>query len=167
MKTGHFGIDIAARKAQIYDDGTNAITTTTVPQVGRAIARLLSLPVHTSSPSSPSLPSLSDYRNKFVYINSFSVSQNDMLAAVQRATNTKPADWTVTHLTTDQVIQDGRDRIANGDWTGMISVLYGCTFKRGLGDQFHGREVANQKLGLEGEDLDEVVRRVVKEVEAK
>jgi hypothetical protein len=166
MKTGSFGIDIAARKALIYDDGTNAITTTTVPQVGRAIARLLSLPVHTSS-SSPSSPSLSDYKNKFVYINSFSVSQNDMLAAVQRATNTKLADWTVTHLTTDQLIQEGRDKLEKGDGMGMFGLLYGSTFKRGLGDQFHGREVANQKLGLEGEDLDEVVRRVVKEVEAK
>ena len=49
----------------------------------------------------------------------------------------------------------------------MINILYGATFKRGLGDQFRGREVANEKLGLKGEDLDEVVWRVVKEVEAK
>jgi hypothetical protein len=90
-----------------------------------------------------------------------------MLAALQRATKTTSSDWTVTHLPIDRYIQEGRDKVAKGDGMGMLDILYGCTFKRGLGDQFHGREVANEKLGLEGEDLDEVVRRVVKEVEAK
>lgn len=121
--------------------------------------------MHTSS--SPSSPSLLDYKNKYIYISSFSVTQNDMLAAVQRATSTKSPDWTVTHIPVDQFIQEGRDKFAKGDRRGMINVLYGCTFKRGLGDQFHGREVANEKLGLKEEDLDEVVRRVVKEMDSK
>lgn len=90
-----------------------------------------------------------------------------MLAAVRRATGTKPSDWTITHVPVDQYVQEGWDSFAKGDQSGMVKVLWGCTFKRGLGDQFHGREVANQKLGLEEEDLDEVVQRVVKEVEAK
>ncbi|KAL9130565.1 MAG: hypothetical protein Q9217_001278 [Psora testacea] len=165
LKGGFYGIDISARKAEIYDDGTNAITATTVPQVGRAVARLLSLPVQASYSSSS--PTLSDYKNKFVYITSFSVTQNDMLGAVQRATGTDMPDWTVAHTSVDQFIQNGRDKFAKGDRWGMINVMYGCTFKRGLGDQFHGREVANEKLGLKEEDLDEVVRRVVKEVEGK
>jgi hypothetical protein len=113
------------------------------------------------------LPSLSDYKNQFVYITSFSVSQNDMLAAVQRATGTMMPDWTLTHVPVDQYIQHGRDMFAKGDRRGMVNVLYGCTFKRGLGDQFHGRQVANETLGLEEEDLDEVVDKVVKELESK
>ena len=167
MKGGFYSIDIRARKAEIYDGGTNAIIATTVPQVGRAVARLLSLPVHTASSSSKPEPSLSDYKNKFVYIKSFSVSQNDMLAAVQRATGTKPPDWTTWHVPVERYIQVGREKAAHGDRRGLINVLYGCTFKRGLGDQFHGREMANQKLGLKEEELDEVVGRVVKELEAK
>lgn len=102
-----------------------------------------------------------------MYFNSFSVTHNAVLAALERATGTTPSDWTVTHISVDQFIQEGRDKVAKGDWWGMINVLYGCSFKRGFGDQFHGREVANEKLGLKEEDLDEVVRRVVKEVEAK
>ncbi|KAI9675320.1 MAG: hypothetical protein M1817_001223 [Caeruleum heppii] len=164
LKGGFYGIDIPARKARVCDGGTNAFAATTVAQVGRAIARLLSLPVQASSPSSPSL---SDYKNKFIYISSFSVSQNDMLAAVQRATGTTPSEWTVTDIPVDEFIQDGRDKFAKGDRMGMINVLYGATFKRGLGDQYHGRELANEKLGLKEEDLDEVVQRVVKEVEGK
>lgn len=90
-----------------------------------------------------------------------------MLAAVQRATSTNPPDWAVAHVPVDQFIQAGRDMFAEGDRRGLINVLYGCTFKRGLGDRFHGREVANEKLGLEEEDLDEVVRRVVEGLETK
>ncbi len=158
-----FGIKIPDRKATILDDGTNTINTTTVPQVGRAVARLLSLPIDTSSSS----PSLSDYKNKFIYINSFLISQNDMLASVQRATNTKPGDWTVTHVPVDEFIKEGHEKIAKGDRWGMANVLYGSTFKKGLADKYHGRELANERLGLEKEDLNEVVKRVVKEVEAK
>lgn len=85
-------------------------------------------------------------------------SQNDMLSALQRATGAKPSDWTITHIPVDQYIQEGVDKFAKGDFLGMINVLCGSTFKRGLGDQFHGRELANERLGLKEEDLDEVVR---------
>ena len=61
----------------------------------------------------------------------------------------------------------GGTSLPKGDRRGMIGLLYGCTFKQGLGDYFHGREVAIVKLGLKEEDLDEVVRRVVKELKAK
>ncbi len=159
---GSFGINIANRTAEIYDDGTNAITTSTVAQTGLAVARLLSLPTSSSSPKDPSL---SDYANNFVYINSFYVSQNDMLASVQRATNTAPSDWKVSHKPVDQWIQEGYDRIEKGDHWGMINVLYGNTFKKGTMDKFHGREMSNEKLGLEREDIDEVVKRVVEEIE--
>ena len=90
-----------------------------------------------------------------------------MLAAVQRATNTEADAWNVTYKPVDQFIQEGKEKLAKGDRMGMIGILYGATFKKGLGDQFHGREVANAKLGLKVEDLNEVVLRVVKEVEAK
>ena len=160
LKNGWFGIDIPARKATLYDDGTNPFVTTSVPQVGRAVARLLSLPVHSSS----SEPSLADYKNKYLYINSFSVSQTDILASVQRATGTKEADWSVTHKPVEQFIDEGKQKVAKGDFWGMVGVLYGSVFTRGLADQYHGREGANQRLGLEEEDLDEVVSRVVKEV---
>jgi hypothetical protein len=43
--------------------------------------------------------------------------------------------------------------------------LYGCTFKKGLGDKFYGREIANERLGPPKANLEEVVARVVREVE--
>lgn len=117
--------------------------------------------------SSASAVSLSDYKNKYIYINSFYVSQKEMLAAVQHATGTKLEDWTVTHISVDDFIKEGRERVAKGDFWGMVNMLYGSTFKKGLGDKFYGRELANKKLGLEEENMKEVVKRVVKELEAK
>ena len=160
---GALGIKIAERRAEIYDDGSTAITLSTLAQTGRAVARLLTLPIHTSTAASPSL---SDHKNKYVYINSFYASQQDILASVQRATGTKMDDWTVTYKPLDEWIEQGREKMAKGDHSGMIAVMYGCTFKKGFGDLFHGREVANEKLGLKEENLDEVVQQVVKSVQA-
>jgi hypothetical protein len=151
-----------SRKATLYDDGTNPIVTNTVSQLGRAVARLLGLPVRSSSS-----PSLSDYKNKFVYIRSFSVSQKDMLSAAQRATHTAPDDWHITKISVDDYIKAGLELLRNGNRMGMMNILYGSTFKKGLGDQFYGRELANEKIGMEDEDLDEVVEGVVKEMERK
>jgi hypothetical protein len=67
----------------------------------------------------------------------------------------------------DEYIKEGREKIANGDRMGLIGILYGSTFKKGLGDKFYGRELANEKLGLETEDLEKAVESVVKELEAK
>jgi hypothetical protein len=155
-----FGIDIPSRKATIYDDGTNLIATSTVAQIGRAVALLPSLPIHSSSPS----PALSDYKNKYVYVHSFSVSQNDMLAAVQGATRTKTEDWSIP---VDEYIKSGSEELAKGDRMGIFKILIGSTFKKRLGDAYHGRELANEKMGLEEEDLDEIVKSVVEQMEAK
>ena len=162
LKEGRFSIDIPSRKATLYDEGTNPIVTTSVPQVGRGVAGLLSLPVNSSSS-----PSLSDFKNKFAYFRSFSVSPKDMLAAVQRATHTKPEDWNVTKMPLDDYIKAGSEMLAKGDRMGLFANLFGNTFKQGLGDQYHGRELTNAKVGLQDEDLDDVVERVVKEIERK
>lgn len=162
MEGGWFSVNIPERKATLYDDGATPIVTNTLPQVGRAIAKLLGLPVESSSS-----PSLSDYKNKFVYFKSFDVSQKDMVAAAQRATNTKPEDWEITRMPVDDYIKEGAEKLRNGDRMGMISMLYGNTLKKGLGDQFHGREIANKKIGLAEENFDEVVQKVVQKLENK
>lgn len=48
-----------------------------------------------------------------------------------------------------------------------MKVLYGCTFKRGLGDRFYGREDGGERLSLEKEVVGEVVERVAREVEVE
>jgi hypothetical protein len=163
LKSGWFGIEIPQRKATIFNDGQNAITTTTIAQVCRGVAALLGLPVHSSSGSA----CISDYKNQFVYLESFCINQADMLAAVQAATGTTPEDWTLEWKDVDEYIDEGRreDEKGEDEGLGMVKILYGCTFKDGLGDKFHRRKIANERLGLPKESLEEVVERVVREVE--
>jgi hypothetical protein len=67
----------------------------------------------------------------------------------------------------DDYIKAGAEALAMGNRIGMINILYGSTFKKGLGDQYHGKELMNEKIGLEDENLDEVVDRVVRELGPK
>ena len=132
---------------------------TTLPQVGLPVARLLSLPIFLSIGRS----FFSDYKNKYIYITSFAVSQKDMLASFQRATRTKPEDWDISEMSVDEYIKEGQEKTSQGDYSRMRGVLYGASCEKDLKSLYHSQELANEELGLEIEDLDEVVKRVVQE----
>lgn len=130
------------------------LSTTTLPQVGRAVAKLLELPTSV----------LEQYKNNFVYINSFNVSQIDMLRALEKATGTTEKDWEVTKILVNTAITQGREEVAKGNRRGMIDVLYGMNFKPGMGGCFE-EKIANHVLGLQGERLEDVVAGIVRQVE--
>jgi hypothetical protein len=112
------------------------------------------------------LPSdkLEKYRNSFVYVNSFHVSQLDVFHSLLRATGTEKKDWKVTKVPADDAIAEGRKALAAGDQKGGIDMFVGMMFKDGAGGDFRAKS-HNGVLGLEEEDLDEVVSRTVKKVE--
>lgn len=125
--------------------------------VGPAVVSLLSLPITSSSG-----PSLSDYANKFAYISSHLTYQKEILAAVQRATKTGPVDWEITEDTAERYIQEGKDRMAKGDFYGAINILYGNLFIEGSGGNYEDtKDLANRILGLPEEDLDKSVETVL------
>jgi len=66
----------------------------------------------------------------------------------------------VRHAALEDWIGDGRRRVAEGDDSGALTVLYGATMMEGKGGGFsRTRELANGVLGLQGEDLDVVTRK--------
>lgn len=156
IREGYFGIDIPKKEAVFFDEGTNKIYTTTIAQVGRAVAALLSLPVSE----------LASYKNRFTYIRSFELSQRDMLDAIQKVTNTTDKDWKITKKPIDQHIEEGK-KAGKDDKEEKMKLVFGPTFKEGLGDKFYGKELDNEKLGLPHEDLDEAMKKIVKETEEK
>ncbi|KAI9787834.1 MAG: hypothetical protein M1816_007401 [Peltula sp. TS41687] len=159
---GRFGIDIKNRTASLYDDGQTKTVTTTMPQVGRAVASLLSLPVSGSSPS------LSDYKNKFVYIESFFISQHEMLASVQRVTGTSPDDWNVSYRPAAEAVKEGNEKCQKGDFMGAVDILYGTNFMPGKGGDYAvTKGTANGILGLPKEDLDDATKVAVQQAEAR
>ena len=81
-----FGFDIANRSVTFYDNDETRIDVSTWDQCGRAIAGLLSLPESGASPS------VADWKNKPLYINSFKVSQRDTLESLHRVLGTTDKD---------------------------------------------------------------------------
>ena len=81
-----YGFDFANKTFVFYDDGNTVIDTSTWPQVGRAVAALLSLPIESEDGSEKCL---ARYGNRQIYVDSSAVSQADMLKSVLRVTETK------------------------------------------------------------------------------
>jgi len=85
-----------------------------------------------------------------------------MLASLRRVTGDA---WEVRHAALENWIGDGRRRVAGGDNSGGLAVLYGATMMEGKGGEIpRTRELADGVLGLRGEDLDVVTRSVVERV---
>ncbi|KAL8828690.1 MAG: hypothetical protein Q9170_006493 [Blastenia crenularia] len=152
---GCYGFDLKNRSLTLFGDGTQAISTSTLPQVGRGVANLLGLKILRDDEEDKS-PCLSDFKNRFAYIASFVVSQKDMLASVLRVTKTEEKDWKITHGGIKERHEKGNEMMKAGDYTGMYMVLYMRSFfPDQAGNHSVTRGLDNEKLGLPKEDLDE------------
>ncbi|KAL8935046.1 MAG: hypothetical protein Q9211_004913 [Gyalolechia sp. 1 TL-2023] len=150
-----YGFDIKNRSVTLFDEGTQPISTSTLPQNGRAVANLLGLKIVRDDENDKS-PCLSDFKNKFAYIASFVLSQKDMLDSVLRVTKTEPKDWNITHEPTSDRFQRGNELCKTGNYAGMRIVMYTRSFfPDGLGNHSATRGLDNDKLGLPKEELDE------------
>ena len=172
-----YGFDIANRKFVVFDKGDVKIHTSTLPQCGRGAAAVLSLPILPEDAASASTTTLSSLANPApLYIQSFHVSQNDMFASLKRVTGTTDADWTITTESSyerwanaSKVVQagsgfniDGKTPMSFTDAFGMT--MYSRIFFPG-GDGIADKDLANDRLGLPKEDLDEWTKEAVRIVE--
>ncbi|TQV90335.1 isoflavone reductase family protein (CipA) [Cordyceps javanica] len=158
-----FGFDLDRRALTLYDEGTTRTSTTTLAQVGRAVAAVLALPLDDNSNNNnnnngdDARPTLSSFLNRSIYIKSFVVSQADMLASVQRVTGTTDADWTVTREPTRQRYHDGLALVRQGNMAGFGKMLYARAFYPEDALDVSAK-AHNELLGLPQEDLDEATR---------
>jgi hypothetical protein len=95
----------------------------------------------------------------YLYISSFTVSQNEILASLEKATATK---WTVDKGSTVDREREGKVKLANGDFSGVLLLLARLMYGGDAGTNFEEeRTLANKLLGLPQESLDETVQAVV------
>ncbi|KAJ5111475.1 hypothetical protein N7532_002010 [Penicillium argentinense] len=142
MKVGFFGFNLASKSVTLIDDGTAVFTTTTLSTVGKALAAMLEHPDETE--------------NKYVFISSFNVTQKDILGVVEKIDGQK---WTVKHTSSEEVIANGRRRLAAGDFAGIMDLTRGGAFgKPGLGDSRTHGQLWNDRIGLLKEDIENAVR---------
>ncbi|KAI9714182.1 MAG: hypothetical protein M1828_001197 [Chrysothrix sp. TS-e1954] len=157
---GAFGINFDEHTANLFDEGDTKISTSTMSQVGRAVAALLSLPV---KPEGATQACLERFKNQVVYVNSFSISQKEMLASVQRVSGTKEQDWGITKEPAQQRYKDGLEEVKEGKRSGFGKVMFTRVFwSDGCGDFEHSKGTLNSLLKLPVEDIDEATQAAYK-----
>ncbi|KAK7977709.1 oxidoreductase CipA [Apiospora saccharicola] len=120
-----YGLNWAGRTFTFHDEGTRKINAITMPQNGRAVANLLSLPIQPSGVA----PSLETYKNNFIYVSSFLVSQRDMFESVVRVTGTDPIkDWTLRLDEAAVRYRAGLGEMQAGDRAVYMKLLYARVF---------------------------------------
>lgn len=148
-----FGFDFDKRSLTIYDDGKTKNSTSTLSQVGRAVAKVLSVKELPDDENDKSL-TLSTFLNKGVYLKSFVLSQNDIFESVKRVTGTTDADWTITHEATKKRYEEGLAQVRGGNMAGFSKLLYARAFYPDDPNDLSAK-AQNELLGLPDEDLDE------------
>ncbi|EME84704.1 uncharacterized protein MYCFIDRAFT_210951 [Pseudocercospora fijiensis CIRAD86] len=147
IEFGLAGFDVEKRQATIYSDSGH-FCTSSLAQVGRGIAAMLALPRSTIDER---------FADNDLYITSFRITHQEWFDAILKATNTTEADWNVERKSTDVLLEDGNAMLAKGDRSGMLDLIYYCTFKKDLGGDYAGR-LDNDFLELPEEDIVEVIR---------
>lgn len=153
-----FGFDIKNKEVTFYDEGDVKIHTSTWPQTGKAVANLLSLPITSDDASETTV---SSFRNKFAFISSFHVSQQDIFASLLRVTGTTRDEWKISNQPSAARFAFGKQMLQNGDRRGFGLALYARTFFPDGAGTHPGN--ANALLAIpETEDLDEYTATAVK-----
>lgn len=148
-----YGFDFANKQVTLFDDGKTKIGTSTWPQVGRAVASLMSLPAEQ----------LEQLKNKITYVSSFTVSQKDMLDSVLRVTGDKIEDWSVTKEDAVERYTNGLAAMQKGDRMGFARMMYTRVFyPDGSGDYEKSKGTSNALLGLPKESIDEATKAAIK-----
>jgi hypothetical protein len=127
--------------------GNTPVSESNLAQIGRALVAILS-PGH-----------LTETKNKYVYIESHTLTQNEILAALEKVSGKK---WTVTDtIKTEDVIPAELEKFKNGDYSSVppliLSAIY---YKSALGDS-RKTGLWNERLGLPKEDLEEDIKRIL------
>lgn len=154
-----YGFDIPNRAVTFFDDGNTRINNSTMPQCGRGVANLLGLKILPDDEGDDGSACLSHYRNRFVYVSSFRVSQRDMLDSLVRVTDTALGDWKITREPSVERYEAGVEELKKGNFYGFAKLM--CTrvfFQDGSGDFESSRGLQNGVLGLPEEDLDEYTK---------
>lgn len=151
MRLGEFGlgVDAKARTASFFDDGETRTNFTTTRRVGESLAAVLGWPEEE----------LTKFRNGWVYFSSFHVTQREIWGAFVRATGTKETEWAVSARPSEEVIKECNEQIASG--AGMApaqKLLFALTLGKGIGGDYQEKVIDNERLGLQPESLDEVIK---------
>ncbi|PNY23219.1 Uncharacterized protein TCAP_06831 [Tolypocladium capitatum] len=161
---GFYGFEFKDKKVTFIDDGNTRINTSTWEQCGHAIKNFLSLKELPDNEHDTS-PSISQWRNKPLYISSFVASQRDMLDSVHRVAGSTDADWKIEREGSTARYQRGLGLLKQGSQLGFSICLYTRTFYPNGDGNFEAKYgLANDVLGLPKENIDDATKRAIARV---
>lgn len=141
---GFFHINLQAKSFEILDDGEIYWSTSTFAQIGKATAAILQKPEET--------------KNRFVYIQSFRINQNQLLKAFEKQTG---QSWNVKKYDSSEYVKERKAKADSGDKSAVEDLVWVLGT---LEADWESRdEYANGLLGLQQENIDDVVARIVKD----
>lgn len=154
---GLMGWDLPGRKVTIFDGGDVQYEATTMLQIGRTVAALLTAEHEDAT------------KNKYIYVNSFTVTQNKVLNILEELTGDK---FAVTHATRAALVKTGQESYSkaiaegntgDGDYVpgAMEMITAQILDNDGLNKYSKRRGLWNDKLGLPKEDLKTVLTQIV------
>lgn len=148
MTAGFMGFDLKGHKATIYNDGNAVWSTTTFATIGLAVKNAMLIP---------------ETANKYIFIDSFTVSQNQVLASFGKTTGKK---WEAIHVDAEEQKKVGMEKMATGDFSGAMLLIRYINCVEGHGGNFVQYEkTANKLLSSPKENLDKLVAQIVKGLE--
>ncbi len=125
------------------------------------MAKLFSLKVLPEDAGDKSV-TLSQFKDQFVFISSFLVSQKDMFDSVLRVTGTTEKDWNIKYEDVHERYKNGVSELQSGNRDGYPKLLYARVFFRDGGGDFESKKgLSNDVLGLPKEDIDERTRAAI------
>lgn len=130
------------QRADILDDGEAKWSASTLARIGEATARMLER--------------LDVTKNRMIYIQSFLVSQREVIASFERATG---AAWKLQKYDSRTYQVEEKKKADAGDAEAVENLVW---LLGAIDANWESkRDFAMEELGLENEDLDAAVRRVV------
>jgi hypothetical protein len=140
-----------ARKgtATVWDDGDVPFSTTNLPLIGRTLVKILTDPA-----------AYADSENKYVYLASHTTTQNQVIAAAEKATGKK---FEITKVNGAQRVAEGREKLAKGDMLGIRDLISGIAFAKfdgaALAD-YREYGIFNDKHGISDVPLEEDIVKI-------
>jgi hypothetical protein len=144
LKEHLYHADLKNHTIDILDGGHHRASATTLLRIAEATVRILKL--HGSE----------SVRNKTLFIQSFCITQNQLVEALEKASGTK---WTVTNYDSKEFIEARREKADAGDHMANEDLVYAIGTLDA--DWRQREEFSMDLLGFEDEDYEAVVASVV------
>ncbi|EXF77100.1 hypothetical protein COL5a_002216 [Colletotrichum fioriniae] len=144
VKEGFLHAYLDTKKIDVIDGGDIKASVATLPRVGEAVVRILNLGITEVT------------KNKTLFIQSFCITQNELLQSLEKATGAK---WTINKVESESFIAEHKVKADAGDAEAIEDLVFAVGQ---LDANWTKRDdFAMKTLGLEDEDLDTVIADVV------